>query len=154
MLTKKSQAAMEFLLTYGWALIVVIVAVGALAYFGVMSPEKFLPEKCLIPTSSGLWCSEFTSSSTANTVTLRIKNILSDSVWVDSITYADFICNFSTADTQIVADGLTDFSLSCVGGLNPGQKLKGSFTILYSVGDTAISGFDKSSIGQLITVVP
>ena len=35
---KKSQAAMEFLMTYGWAILVVLVAIGALAYFGVLSP--------------------------------------------------------------------------------------------------------------------
>jgi uncharacterized protein (UPF0333 family) len=36
---KKSQAAMEFLMTYGWAIIVVLVAISALAYFGVLSPK-------------------------------------------------------------------------------------------------------------------
>ena len=30
---RKSQAAMEFLMTYGWAILVVLVAIGALAYF-------------------------------------------------------------------------------------------------------------------------
>lgn len=42
---KKGQAAMEFLMTYGWAIIVVLVAIGALAYFGVLSPNKLLPER-------------------------------------------------------------------------------------------------------------
>jgi hypothetical protein len=45
---RRAQAAMEFLLTYGWAILVVIVAVGALAYFGVLSPEKSLPNSCEI----------------------------------------------------------------------------------------------------------
>ena len=45
---KKSQAAMEFLMTYGWAILVVLAAIAALAYFGVLSPEKFLPEKCIL----------------------------------------------------------------------------------------------------------
>jgi hypothetical protein len=34
---KKSQAAMEFLMTYGWAILVVLVAIGVLAYFGVFN---------------------------------------------------------------------------------------------------------------------
>lgn len=33
MINKKSQAAVEFLMEYGWAILVVLVAVGALAYF-------------------------------------------------------------------------------------------------------------------------
>jgi hypothetical protein len=42
---KKGQAAMEFLMTYGWAILVVLAAIGALAYFGVLSPGNLLPEK-------------------------------------------------------------------------------------------------------------
>ncbi|MGV8168777.1 MAG: hypothetical protein ACP5N3_01860 [Candidatus Nanoarchaeia archaeon] len=42
---KKGQAAMEFLMTYGWAIIVVLAAIAALAYFGVLSPQKLLPER-------------------------------------------------------------------------------------------------------------
>jgi len=43
MLGKKVQAALEFLMTYGWAVLVILIAAGALAYFGVLSPDKFLP---------------------------------------------------------------------------------------------------------------
>ncbi len=46
---KKAQAAMEFLMTYGWAILVVLVVIGALAYFGVLSPATLLPEKCTLP---------------------------------------------------------------------------------------------------------
>ncbi len=52
---KKGQAALEFLMTYGWAILVVLAAVGALAYFGVLSPGKFLPEKC-ITTNPAISC--------------------------------------------------------------------------------------------------
>ena len=31
----RAQAALEFLMTYGWAILVVLVSIGALAYFGV-----------------------------------------------------------------------------------------------------------------------
>ena len=39
---KKSQVALDFLMTYGWAILVVLVAIGALAYFGVLIPDKYL----------------------------------------------------------------------------------------------------------------
>ena len=42
---RKGQAAMEFLMTYGWAILVVLAAIGALAYFGVLSPQKLLPDR-------------------------------------------------------------------------------------------------------------
>ena len=44
-MSKKGQAAMEFLMTYGWAIVVVLAAIGALAYFGVLSPQKLLPDR-------------------------------------------------------------------------------------------------------------
>ena len=37
---KRGQAAMEFLMTYGWAILAAIVAIGVLAYFGVFNPGR------------------------------------------------------------------------------------------------------------------
>ncbi|MFH1649018.1 MAG: hypothetical protein ABIA93_00530 [Candidatus Woesearchaeota archaeon] len=59
---RKAQAAMEFLMTYGWAIMVVLAAIGALAYFGVLSPDRFLPEKCVI--NGGFSCTEYLITST------------------------------------------------------------------------------------------
>ena len=66
---KKSQAAMEFLMTYGWAILVVLAAIAALAYFGVLSPEKFLPEKCLMET--GFTCISAKIQPEASTIVLQ-----------------------------------------------------------------------------------
>ena len=73
---KKSQAAMEFLMTYGWAILVVMVAIGALAYFGVLSPENFFPDKCSFP--AGISCVDFEYDiiSSAPTLKFVIKNSL------------------------------------------------------------------------------
>jgi len=51
---KKGQAALEFLMTYGWAIMVVLAAIGALAYFGVLNPSNFLPDRCV--ASTGFAC--------------------------------------------------------------------------------------------------
>ncbi len=37
-------AIFEFIMVYGWAILVVVVAVGALAYFGLLSPNNILPQ--------------------------------------------------------------------------------------------------------------
>lgn len=42
---KKAQSALEFLTTYGWAFLVILIMIGALAYFGVLDPNRFLPEE-------------------------------------------------------------------------------------------------------------
>jgi hypothetical protein len=46
MFNKKGQAALEFLTTYGWAFLVILVMIGALSYFGVFSPENYVPDQC------------------------------------------------------------------------------------------------------------
>ena len=70
MLAKKGQAAMEFLMTYGWAILVVLAAVAALAYFGVLSPDRFLPEQCTLP--SGVACLDFTVTGNSSNPTFNL----------------------------------------------------------------------------------
>jgi hypothetical protein len=43
---KKGQAAFEYLVTYGWAILAALIAIGALSYFGFVSPSNLLPNKC------------------------------------------------------------------------------------------------------------
>jgi hypothetical protein len=70
---KKAQAAMEFLMTYGWAILVVIAAIAALAYFGVLSPANLLPQRCV--GESGMDClRKPIYDATTNNVQFVIKN--------------------------------------------------------------------------------
>ncbi len=43
-MNNKGQAAMEFLMTYGWAILAAIIAIGVLSYFGIFSPGNFITE--------------------------------------------------------------------------------------------------------------
>ncbi len=54
---KKGQAALEFLTTYGWAIMIVLVMIGALSYFGVTNPQRYIPDKCLFKV--GMGCKDF-----------------------------------------------------------------------------------------------
>ena len=66
MRNKRGQAALEFLMTYGWAILVVLVVIGALAYFGVLNPNILVPEKCTMAT--GLSCKDYKLYHDANIV--------------------------------------------------------------------------------------
>jgi len=37
---KKSQARMQFLMTYGWAILVLLIVLGSLTHFGVIGPRN------------------------------------------------------------------------------------------------------------------
>ncbi|USN45608.1 MAG: hypothetical protein H6502_00560 [Candidatus Woesearchaeota archaeon] len=72
---KRGQAALEFLTTYGWAFLVILVMIGALAYFGVLSPDRFASERCNFGTE--IACDKDTSLLTAqetNTVQIMLSN--------------------------------------------------------------------------------
>ncbi len=151
---KKGQAAMEFLMTYGWAILVVLIAIGALVYFGVTRPERFMPEKCTLSTGSGLFCEEFTASSGEDEVTLRIRNVNIDNAFVYSIEIDDPACTYTNAEgTQISSDAHTDFTLGdCT--LESGQSIKGTITLSFDVGSTAGDGLTRTTSGQLSMIVP
>lgn len=49
-LNKKGQAAVEFLSTYGWALLAVLLAVGVLGYFNFLDVGRYVSERCELGT--------------------------------------------------------------------------------------------------------
>ncbi|MFH1589625.1 MAG: hypothetical protein ABIB43_03615 [archaeon] len=90
---KKGQAAMEFLMTYGWAILVVMAAIGALAYFGVLDTAGFLPAKCSFP--AGLDCigeAAINSDATAGTIMFVVQNSKGESINVTAGTITSDDC--------------------------------------------------------------
>src|SRR3990172_5496316 len=43
---RKGQGAMEYLMTYGWALLVIVVVGGALFALGVLNPSTYTQKRC------------------------------------------------------------------------------------------------------------
>ena len=80
----KGQAAFEFLTTYGWAFLVILIMVGTLAYFGILTPGNVLPDRCNF--GAEFQCLNFQFSDTADTFRLRLKNGIGESADVQSIT--------------------------------------------------------------------
>ena len=42
---KGKNTALEFMMTYGWAILIVLIAIGALFYFGVLNPLQNTEER-------------------------------------------------------------------------------------------------------------
>lgn len=43
---KKGQAAIEFLTTYSWAILIIFLSIGALTYFDIFNTSRFISERC------------------------------------------------------------------------------------------------------------
>ncbi|MEK6861923.1 MAG: hypothetical protein AABY07_08205, partial [Nanoarchaeota archaeon] len=131
---KKGQAAMEFLMTYGWALLVVLIAIAALAFFGVLNPSRFLPNSCNL--APGFGCVDFKADDSDNAVTIILQNGLGDTLngVILSLTSAQGGCasaTFTPGGIQVLDGSQTTFIGACA-GLAIGAKLKGDLIISYT----------------------
>jgi uncharacterized protein (UPF0333 family) len=140
---RKSQAAMEFLMTYGWAILVVLAAIAALAYFGVLSPEKFLPEKCIL--APGIAC--VSHKVTPTDTTLILSNGLGRTITVTNIEVGG--CSKSFTTDMISGNESTFVMTSCNNGVSK-DAYKGDITFKYTEKTT---GLTKTVYGNIATKV-
>src|SRR3989344_6117725 len=143
---RKSQAALEFLMTYGWAILVVLVAIGALAYFGVLSPDAFLPSKCTLPAK--ITCTDFkvTAGATAGTGTVDV--ILRNGMGFDatSITVAVGGCTTADSTPSTLSNGAQDSWTATSCTATGGSKFTGVLNVTYTNSDTSLSHKTQGSI--------
>lgn len=130
---KKGQAAMEFLMTYGWAILVVLAAIGALAYFGVLSPDKLLPSKCTLSPGFDFGdCKAATDGlklSIYNGIGADVKNT---SVVVNTTQGSDVTCNEGWS-IGILANGqTTTVQTLCAGTHTEGERFDAAVKIVHT----------------------
>ena len=154
---KRGQAAMEFLMTYGWAILAVILSIAALAYFGVLNPSRFLPESCtLFP---GLACKDFTITDDGDMVTIMLINGIGSPLTLTPDTKLNncggCLVKLNNLDLpQPVSDGQTvnlSFYLTSGSIANAGSKFKSDISIGYQLG---FVGLTHTRVGSLVIKVP
>lgn len=152
---KKGQAAMEFLMTYGWAILVVLVAIGALAYFGVLSPSKFLPSSCTL--EAGFGCDSFKADASGN-IQLIMRNGKGQSLSAVGVAItpcaadADADGNDPWNDGEIlgnVGNATSGITLTGCGTGTVGERLKKDVVVSY----TDSSGISHTVTGDLTTKI-
>lgn len=130
-----SQAAMEFMMTYGWAMIVLIIAIASLAYFGVLNPSRFLPDQCILP--AGLACLDFNVYS--DNVEIVLRNSFGETITIEQID-VDKDGGGSCSYIPVPATDLKDhekriFTVQpCING-EPGGKFLGELSVTYTLED-------------------
>ncbi len=151
---RKGQSAMEFLMTYGWAILVVLIAIGALAYFGILNPAKFLPSQCaLFP---GISCSTFKVTGTV--ATFIIQNGAGSTLGDLNITISNpnqGNCGTITSTTANFSDGATStHTITCASGSygTTGDRFKADLNISYYEG-TGSNKIYHIKKGSLVTQI-
>ena len=139
---KKAQAAMEFMLTYGWMLLVVVGVVSALAYFGVSS-TKVIPEMCILDT--GVACIDFKITSTESSIV--ILNGIKDFEIIEA-TIGDCTKQFSGLEA-ISGQKQTIVLDNCDNG-NKGNKLKEVIQLTRRDSETGLERIHEGEVTGLI----
>jgi hypothetical protein len=150
MMNKKGQAAMEFLMTYGWAILVVLVAIGALAYFGVLNPGNYLPSSCTI--APGIGCDDFKITTTDAQLLLRNgfgEDLTAVTISVSGCTASTEADGDDAWNDGAVLGGTDGITLtSCSNGAS-GARFKSAVQVNY----TGSSGLTHSVTGDVTSEV-
>jgi len=130
----KAQSAMEYLMTYGWAILIVAVVLGVLYNLGVFNGTAFLGTSCI--AASGFYCANPTLS-TGGVLTVTIGQATGTTLNNAYLYFVPSGTGFSTSDPS-----------ASIGTLNSGQQVTVSIPLpagspypaAYTLG-TPISGY-------------
>lgn len=150
-MNRKGQAAVEFLMTYGWAILAAVIAIGVLAYFGVFSPGKYVTGSAIVnaPFYVNAWNVQADTGSGNSGIVMELRNNGGEDYNVYSVgvsgcgTYTSAI---STGD-PVSAGAIVNFEVPCAGALVEGETFKGDITISYRKGSG--STVDLTSTGTI-----
>jgi len=167
----RAQAAMEYLTTYAWAIMALVVVMGGIAYFGFGSINDYIPQSCTVNEPficEDFLIQEFTSGVSAPEVAFDLRNTADEmySVSKMNITYDDTTGNqhcgrirnlendellqpneFYEAEPNVV------FAVECNPGggstltIPEGEKVKVDFEFVYKKG---VDGFPRVGKGSII----
>lgn len=148
-MNRKGQAAMEFLMTYGWAILVVLIAIGALSYFGVLTPQ--ISDSALFPapiTNIG----QPVLDADTNTIEVAFKNGVGSTINVTvdnaSITPEKGTCTFTAgtlqiddanANKQITVGSNFRVKWTCTNDVTSGETFKANAMFKYTNTETGLT---------------
>lgn len=150
----KSQSAIEYLMTYGWALLIIAIALATLTAFGLFNQGNFVSSSCSLP--NGLSCKSAVLSSNGM-LTINIGQDTASAITITAVS-----CNSNqtayggiSVSKQIGINGNSTFTPFCYSGNSQftgkiGQVYHGFIIVNYTSQSSSIS---QTAIGTIITRV-
>ena len=148
---KKGQAAMEFLMTYGWAILAAIIAIGVLAYFGVFSPGKYTTGSTVVnpPFYANSWNVQADIGGAGSGIILELRNNGGEDFEIQSVDVTN--CGTFATPTTIATGALQAFTIDCTGALTEGDSFKGDITITYLKTGSSVVLTSTGTIAEKVT---
>lgn len=137
---KKAQIALEFLTTYGWAFLVILIMIGTLAYFGILKPSKILPDRCNMGPEFD--CLDYQISASDHQFKMRLKNNIGEPITITDIKLSNeavtkYSCTLSSPSLpypfspEVTTNFIFSSCNSAAAGMLKGEKGKVLFKITY-----------------------
>ena len=126
---KSGQSAIEYLVSYGWALLVLSIVVGAIYYF-IFLPSSLVPSQCSV--ASGLYCDDIAlgSNSAAGKVVLLLTNTQAFPVQNPTVNVS--INGHNTTANCLTRYAVSGGSIICIANTSPqsaAQLVTGAFHV-------------------------
>jgi len=110
----KGQTAVEYLMTYGWAILIILIVAGVLAYYGIFAPAGFLG-----PSASGfsqVYVLSPWDFKTDGNLTIQIENRVGTSINVTNIYGAVGTSVGNDSVNEVISAGAkSDFIIAILG---------------------------------------
>jgi len=154
---KKGQAAMEFLMTYGWAILAAIVVIGILGVYFFRS-DVLTPKSAVV--SPPFYANAWNAGVAGGGVTLEIKNNGGESLVVSDVSLSSAtvggvaracIVGGATDPATITAGAMGDLTIDCtLVAADVGEIFKGDIVITYTKSGSLIDLTSTGSITEAI----
>ncbi|MEM0149607.1 MAG: hypothetical protein QXW10_01785 [Candidatus Micrarchaeaceae archaeon] len=150
----RSQSAMEYLMTYGWAILILGIVLAAIWALGLFSPSTFVSSQCIMPAEFSCLSAVL---SQGGSLFINIEQSTTSPILITGIG-----CNSNATYQGMVAEDVTlpiasntTFTLQCYTGTAPFSGTVGSLYHGYlMINYTDIqTGFPKLATGTLILKV-
>lgn len=153
---RKGQVALEFLMTYGWAFLIILVVIGAFIYFDVLNPTGTMGGRCVL--SPGIYCSAY--SIQEDQIQFEVRNDLNRRIEFDTgttrvvgtIAGMGNYTNCEATPDEIPAGATALFACDVTDGtFNPGERYQGQIIIEYNFPDSSLQNRHTGTIsGEII----
>lgn len=145
---KKGQAAMEFLMTYGWAILAAVIVVGVLWYL-LGNPQSQIGDRAEL--SAPLFGNAIVLNTTG--ISVEIKNNGADevAVWNVSVTGCGSTDYYANGNMNITQGNQKVSSIACAGGLTVGDTVKEDITVYYSKEDSSLIERSSGTVSGTVT---
>lgn len=160
----RSQSAIEYLTTYGWAILIIAVVLVALFELGLFNPSSFVNTTCTFPAQFGCLSAILTASSGILNVTLQQATQSNINVTAIGCNNQDTVSNMvvisntvspgasSSNVLTLTIGGAASFTVQCYQNgsfvsVTPGSVYKGYVLVNYT---TISTSFPHTASGTLV----